>query len=483
MRARGLNAANQASAQMRRHCDLDSILPQCHIDQGLEMKRKSVAKGSSKHYRTLYDGELLAYILYRSIGALLKHKEHGLAPERLSAAAAGLCSTKRASAISGRFAVGPIVLEAILASWSAHICSYAKPGSQSIANETTFPHFGKKADDEQYLQRIPGKPHDYGLISYILAQRMQHTQLPIALALSINHLTRTLTPTDCVLELHSALIAADPNGPMQRQLVADSLWSSAPSLDAFDRHHIQYCVSLKTDSNAVPAALFNVADSELPEHASRTYTNGNRTFEVLNEPGLTRRTLTNMCVEDIPPSRDNRRLGLYETAVLLFDNESPKELVRMFRLGDEWATKTNAEIIQHRLGWDVLRSEDQQGTNAPLTLADAKTMNLSQLQAIRAQLLPRAKQSIGTKEEMLRELFPNEQHASDDNRAAGEEGRKRKRLAQEKLPHLALIREQVRIYFKYTFRFFFSFFFFCLPHSRIGAWAAQVRCTSVHILQ
>lgn len=415
-----------------------------YIDQGLRMKRKSVTKGSSKHYRTLYDGELLAYILYRSVEALQKHKKHGLAPERLSAAAAGLCGKKRAHAISGRFAVGSIVLEAILASWSAHICSYAKPGSLSVADEAIIPHFGKKADDEHYLQHIPGKPHDYGLISYVLAQHMQHTDLPIALALSINHLTRTLTPTDCVIELHSALIAADPNGPLQRQLVADSLWSSAPALEAFDLHHIQYCVSLKTDSKAIPAALFNVADSDLPEHASRTYTNGNRTFEVLNKPGLARRTLTNMCVEDILPPPDRPRQGSYKTAVHLFDKESPQELVRMFRLGEEWATKTSAAIIHHHLGWDVLRSEAQQGTNAPLTFTDAKSMKVSQLRAIRAQLLPRARQSIGTKEVMLRELFPNEQRAADENRAA-DEGRKRKRRAREKLRDLALIRERVRI--------------------------------------
>ena len=93
------------------------------------MKRKSVAKGSSKHYHALHDGELLAYILYRCIEALQKHKKHGLAPERLSDAAAGLCSKKRAHAISGRFALGSVVVEAILASWPAHICSFAKPGS------------------------------------------------------------------------------------------------------------------------------------------------------------------------------------------------------------------------------------------------------------------------------------------------------------------------------------------------------------------
>jgi hypothetical protein len=419
---------------------------QPYIDQGLKIMKQTVAEGSSKHYRPLRSRELLAYILYRSIEALQKHKKHDIAPGRLADVAARLCSEKRRGAISGRFAVKSNILEDILASWTAHICSFAQPGSLSVADEAMFPHFGKKADDERLLQQICGKPHDFGLISYILAQRLQHSDLPIALALSINHLTQTLTPTGCVLKLHSAVVAADPNGPAKRQLVVDSLWSAASTLEAFDLHGIQYCVSVKTDSKVIPAPLFEVAASDLPTHTSRTHTNGSSTFEVVNADKHTVRLLTNMYAEDTEPVANHTRKGSYKTAVHLFDNESPQELVRIFQLDETWATKASALIIYHHLGWDVLRSEAQQGTNATLTYADAKGMKVSQLRAIRAQMLPRARQSVGTKEDMLHELFPNEQREVDETRAA-EQGQKRKRRSREKLRDLALIRERVRIHF------------------------------------
>jgi len=203
---------------------------------------------------------------------------------------------------------------------------------------------------------------------------------------------------------------------------------------------------VKTDSKVIPAPLFEVAASDLPMHTSRTYTNGSSTFEVVNADKHTVRLLTNMYAEDTEPVANHTRKGSYKTAVHLFDNESPQELVRIFQLDETWATKASALIIHHHLGWDVLRSEAQQGTNATLTYADAKGMKVSQLRAIRAQMLPRARQSVGTKEDMLHELFPNEQREVDETRAA-EQGQKRKRRSREKLRDLALIRERVRIHF------------------------------------
>jgi hypothetical protein len=163
---------------------------------------------------------------------------------------------------------------------------------------------------------------------------------------------------------------------------------------------------------------------------------------VVNTGKHTVRILTNMCVEDGIPVMDHHTIGSYATAVHLFDKETPQELVRMFQLGEEWMTEPSEAIIHHHLGWDVLRSPQQQGTNAPLTFADAKDMKVSQLRAIRQQLLPSARQSTGTKETMLHELFPNEQRQDDANRAEAQK-RGHKRRARDRLRDLALIRERV----------------------------------------
>src|SRR5271168_4613870 len=141
---------------------------------------------------------------------------------------------------------------------------------------------------------MQGKPHDFGMIGYADVQQLQHKRLPIALAISINHITRSLTPTDCVLELHRTLVAANPDGPTVRQLVVDSLWSNAASIKQFDLYGIKYCVSLKSDSKIIPATLFTVSSSDLPVHMTRTYTDGTQTLEVINAGNHTLRILTNM---------------------------------------------------------------------------------------------------------------------------------------------------------------------------------------------
>ena len=73
-------------------------------------------------------------------------------------------------------------------------------------------------------------------------------------------------------------------------------------------------------------------------------------------------------------------------------------------------------------------------------------MKVSQLKAIRAQMLPRARHSAGSKDTILRELFPREQREADAEQAAAQ-ARTRKRRTREKLQDLALLRENVRLYF------------------------------------
>jgi hypothetical protein len=422
-----------------------------YIDTALEKCRKHAPKGQVKHYRALHDGELLKYILARCIEALQRHRKHKLDGNRLSSAAAQLMNSHRLHALSARFAVEPNELTDILDSWTPWICSFLMLGSVSAADEAMFAHWGKNADDKRHLQHIPGKPHDFGMVAYLIVQRLQHTDMPFALALSINHIQRSVTPTECVINLHTAVTAVDPNELKERHLVVDSLWSSAATLKRFDLHGIKYCVSVKSDSKIIPAPLFEVSSSDLPKCMACTYTNGTLTLEVVNSGKYKVRLLTNMCAEDGLVAADLPTIGAYATAVHLFDKETPQELVRMFQLGEEWATQASEAIIHHHLGWDVLRPLDQQGTNAPLTFAAVKDMKVSQIRRIRQLKLPRARQSIGTKEAMLHELFPNEQRQADANLAETQE-RGRKRRAREKLRELDLIRERVRIQFLFTFQ-------------------------------
>jgi hypothetical protein len=405
----------------------------------------------------------LAYFLSRCLEGLQKHKKHRLAPEKIGYLLAGLGGLNRRKALCARFDLESACLLELLNSWCAHICTFVEPGSISAADEAVLPYWGKKADDDRELQQIEGKPHDYGLIAYIEAQRLQHTGLPIAIAFLINHIRRSWTPTQCVLELHRALLAANPAGPAMRQLVLDSLWSDLGCINQFDQHGVHYSISLKPSSAVIPASLHKVASSDLPLHASRTYSNGVQTLEVVNAGKHTVSIVSNMYNSGAPLHLDRVTKGDYKTAVHLFDKESAAELVSIFGIDAQWATRPKEDIIYHHLGWDVLRPPHQQGTNAPLTFTDAESMKVSQLKAIRAQMLPRARHSTGTKDSILCQLFPREQREADAEQAAAQD-RTRKRRTREKLQDLALLRENVRVYF-----FVHLLFWYASPSSRLGA--------------
>lgn len=422
-----------------------------YVDRHLESHRKHSPPGQRKHYHALQDGELLEYFLSRCLEALQRHRKHKLNSRRLSAAATQLMNSHRIHALSARFAADGNVLAAILASWTPHICSFLGAGSVGIVDESMFAHWGKNADDKHFLQQIPGKPHDFGMVAYVYAQRGQHTDLPLALALMVNHINATVTPTDAAIALFCAVKEVDGGDFAERQLVADSLWSAQSVLNKFDLHHIKYCVSLKSDSKVIPAPLYDVSSADLPKNKGRTYTNGTLVLEVVNTGKQTVRLLTNMCLEGDGSKSDRRTIGAYATAVHLFDKETPVELVRMFGLDAEWAKSPSEVIIHKHLGWDVLRPVDQQGSNAPLTFAAVKDMKVSQLRRIRQLKLPTARSSVGTKEDILHELFPEEQRKADAEQAEAQK-RGHKRRARERLRELSLIRERVRNFIQITFQ-------------------------------
>ena len=116
---------------------------------------------------------------------------------------------------------------------------------------------GQKAFDDNELQQMEGKPHDYGCVAYIEAQRLQHIGLPIAMALLINQIQPSRTLTQCVLHPHNALLAVNPNGPCIPQLVLDSLFSDLSCLKQFELHGVQYCISLTPSSKVLFLLLGN----------------------------------------------------------------------------------------------------------------------------------------------------------------------------------------------------------------------------------
>jgi len=225
--------------------------------------------------------------------ALITHKKHNLPLNELQNEQQRLCTEKRASAISSCLAFPDSILEEILGSWCKHISSFLHLGSLCALDETMIPYYGKKAFDESKLQYIPGKPWDYGMVSYILCQRLQFTQLPVCLSVYGNFLGKILTPTQVALQLlRDIKHVARPN-LAHIQLIADSLWSTPACLQELQQHQIRICLAIKPDNTFLPTNLIEIASSDLPIGCSRTYSKGGLLLQVTSEEDRSVAVITN----------------------------------------------------------------------------------------------------------------------------------------------------------------------------------------------
>ena len=418
-----------------------NVLP--YLNKALTKKKPNISQGEQKHYLKVETEELLAFFLSLCIKALCKHVKHNLDTTELKVMQHTLCKKKRADAIRSCIGFGDHVLEKILASWPVHVCNFLDPGSVSIADETVFSLYGKRAFDEGKLQKIEGKPWDYGLIAYVLCQRTHHTKLPICVVLRAAFLTKALTPKEYAVNLLRDFHDASHGRSDPQMLVADSLWSQPVVIDEFVGHGLKFLVAIKGANSLLPSTLVDTAGSDLPLKCSRTYMKGKFCVQVTSEVDRNSTVFSNMWtlpdLDDHPPATK----GSYKTAKSLFSKETEASLVSMFRLAPEWLRQPKEKIIYEVTGWDVLRTEDAQGVTDALSYTAASKMSRAQLVAVHAAHFRLRRPSKKTMPELLADLFPEEARAHDEAAAAADEHRRRKRH-REQLQELHSYREQVR---------------------------------------
>lgn len=421
-----------------------NVLP--YVNKALTKKRPDISQHQRKHYLDVNAEELVGFFLSLCIKALCKHVKHNLDTTELKAMQHALCKKKRVDAIRSCIGFGDHVLEKILASWPAHLCSFLEPGSVSILDETVFSLYGKRAFDEGKLQKIEGKPWDYGLVAYILCQRTHHTKLPICVALRAAFLTKALTPKEYAVHLLRDFHDGSQGRSDPQILVADSLWSQPAVIEEFLGHSLQFLVAIKGVNPLLPSTLVDTAGSDLPLKCSRTYMKGEFCVQVTSEEDRNSTVFSNMWrLPDLDEHQPATK-GSYKTAKSLFSKETEASLVSMFRLGPEWLRQSKEKIIYEVTGWDVLRAEDAQGTTEALSYAAASKMSRAQLVAVHAAHFRLRRPSKKTMPKLLVELFPEEARAHDEAAAAADNHRRRKRH-REQLQELHSYREQVRDFY------------------------------------
>ncbi len=141
---------------------------------------------------------------------------------------------------------------------------FLSPGTVYILDETISQHFGKTAADQAKLRLVVGKPHPYGILSWVLCQRLRLSGLSIALAFEPDFLAPDKRPAGAADRVLAAVQAATPAPNGRRLLIADSLWCNSATIDLLEERGVQYLISLRQSSGFVPSDLLEVAQDDLP---------------------------------------------------------------------------------------------------------------------------------------------------------------------------------------------------------------------------
>lgn len=224
-----------------------------------------------KHFLPTNVNELTEYFLQRFLLALVKHEKHDVRPDKLKRVASSLLGKNRAKAIHKALDFPPESVALLSESVAPWMLQFVAAGSLCCVDETIFPHYGKKAKDLGLLQMIPNKPFDYGMVSYLLVQRLFLSELPVTLGICSAFSQRGRKPIDAALALMAPLSNADPEHSLPRMLIADSLWSAPVHLQTFAQHHITFTVAMKSDNTFLPPDLISIASDGLLNGYSRTF--------------------------------------------------------------------------------------------------------------------------------------------------------------------------------------------------------------------
>lgn len=421
-----------------------NILPL--INEGMAELQKRSPEGA---YGPVSADELVRYFLASCLRQLGKHVKHSLSVNTLSDAARKLGGIRRFKAIRARFALHPHQVDAVFESWPTHLAAFLRLGSVFCVDETMFPHYGKNADQAGQLRHAPGKPYDFGMWVFVLAQRLHYSGLPVPLGFRWARTATGAAPGAAALALLAPLKPCLGPNVQLPIIVADSHWCSGSIVRELATGGYGYVIALKTNSGIVSNDLLNFAKSDLGVGRTHTYINGEYVLEVNGRDGDDAIGLiTN--VWKLPDLEvDSTRHCSYATAQALYNNETVESILLLCNRDPAEAQLRKEKLIFKITGWDVLRPENEQGSSAPITYEAARRWKKAHLRSWIEHVTKRNFAKSATKAEMLQFAFPGE--APDEIEVVEEEeGGARAKRGRNSAEQLEQLQARVREFYTAT---------------------------------
>ena len=206
------------------------------------------------------------------------------------------------------------------------------------------------------LLYFPGKDHDYGLVTYIAAQKLLWTRLAIPIAFEPHTPSNRLSPIEA---FHSLLQQLPHNLASKFHVVADSTFGGIKTVRDFSTTESGFG-SISGNSPSGVYQLISLMGESLPENHSCTFQCDDILIQATQGSERVTSIISNACTisAEVPPPLPHN--CSYKTANFLYKNESPATIVKLCKLSLDTDLLDPINVVKEATGWNVSLPEKAQ---------------------------------------------------------------------------------------------------------------------------
>lgn len=400
---------------------LTIILP--HINEMLDAKRAKAGAGRKSHRAavdiTAFFGYIFRYFLHG-----LQHKGHLVdSPVDIKDLKSRLMGDTRYEEVSAACIWSEKVIDDLHTDFNQRAPTNVTVGILINGDETVDAYFGSDAREDEIDRYFPGKPHPYGLCGYRAAVRLRFSGGRVTVAFCSIIPRQKWTPTAAALHL---LNCVRPHQLGASHYILDAAFVTPDLLSQIDAMGASVTVSLKANRTAGYGALYTLATEGLREGEVRSYACGQYILQARRKQSASKKggipfhvVLSSGWQTPVAHIEPIKRLGSYDTAVYLWQNEPAATLAALLDIA---AVGSAREVIRAKTGWDVLAPPPDKDGRVAWTVEALSEMSVSQLRALATITPGCAAPSQRAKEGLVTDIVKNHPHAKE---ASGRPARRR----------------------------------------------------------
>jgi hypothetical protein len=322
-----------------------------------------------------------------------------------------LIGHNRFSALHARFLPNEQELLAFVSAMRSSILTVIKPGAVLSVDDRIIAYFAQSMRDAGLAVNLPEKPHGYGQLMFVAAQKLPLCGLRVFLDVELRVATSMPAPSIATLALVQRL---QPHLPPQAVFVADSASLAKATLPAYLNCPVKFALSVKDRRAAYFQQFWTFAQEHLPKDHTRTYCNGELVLQISDrDSDHVTLILTNAFVVPDSPQPPPAPLCSYDLALAMM-REPRATLNAALKATHAEVAMTQIEMIKSRTNIDPSLPPDSSGASAHTSKGQLMQLKKDQLLARAAGIRGVTISSNLSKEQLVELIMRREGHGQED---------------------------------------------------------------------